>query len=63
MSTFKISDAEKQQACSREQASFALASALLLAGFSGSFAGSPIVSSGLIEVGNKSIVLDGRRLK
>ena len=32
----------------------------LLAGFASSFAGSPILPPGLIEVGNKSVALDGR---
>ena len=35
----------------------------LLAGLSGSFAGPPIFPSGLIEVRNKSVALDGCRLK
>ena len=35
----------------------------LLAGLASGFAGSPILSSGLIEVGNESVALQGRRLK
>jgi hypothetical protein len=35
----------------------------LLAGLSGSFARSPILPAGLIEMGHKSIALDGCRLK
>jgi hypothetical protein len=35
----------------------------LLAGLASSFAGSPILSAGLIEVRDKSVALDGCRLK
>ena len=35
----------------------------LLSGLHGSFTGPPILPAGLVEVGDKSITLEGRRLK